>query len=72
MEKPEVWMHKETGQLWLNFKTVLFGMAIRSVAPQDEGGPTFTNWSDWQKKGYFHFDDEPEYNPDNFENLGEL
>ncbi len=65
----EVWIHKETGQLWEHLPTSFMGYALASI---DIDNTDFTGWHDWCDKGYFYFDDEEFYNPDNFENLGEL
>ena len=70
ISKPEVWMHKKTGQLWEHFETYL-GPAITCVN-LGTGAPAFTSWYDWAAKRYFYFCDRPEYNPANFENLGGL
>jgi hypothetical protein len=64
----EVWIHKKTGQLYEHFPTAL-GYALAKI---EIDTAEFTSWSDWIDRGLFAFDDCPLYNPDNFENLGEL
>ena len=70
--KPEVWMHKKTGQLYEHFSSVL-GPALTMVDTETPAkGHEFTNWHDWGRRKLFSFDDGELYNKELFENLGEL
>lgn len=64
----KVLLHKKTGQLYELFESVL-GPALTCVDFETE---EFTNWHDWTERGLFYFNDMPEFNLNNFEDLGEL
>lgn len=66
-----VWIHKKTAQLYEHLPTSLGGYGLASIDLENYEIP-FTGWYDWCERKLFVFDDEPFYNPKNFENLGKL